>query len=219
MKILTIDVGGGNVKFFLKGMKQSEKIPTDEIESPKHMCKEIMKAVPDFTHVSIGFPAVCKNNRIVDEPKNLSAGWKDFDFESQFKKPTILVNDAVLQAVGSYEKEGKMLFLCLGTGLGTAIINQKYILPMEGGHLPFKNEKSFENYVGAKALKRYGKKKWTKNVLQTIEIFKNIMLPDYIVVGGGNVDEMETIPKDIIQGNNALAFKGGEYLWTKKWIL
>ncbi len=221
MTILTIDVGGTNIKMQAEGWKETIKFKSGEKLSAKSMCKKVIKELGNefvkITRISIGYPGVCKNNKIVAEPKNLGKGWKGFDFSKAFGMPCRVINDAAMQAIGSH-KGGKMLFLSLGTGLGTAIIHNDHVLPIEGGHLPFKNNKSFEQYVGVKGLKHFGKKKWATNVFAAVKILSDAFQPDYVVIGGGNVTELNELPDNIMQGSNKLAILGGFSLWRKKWI-
>jgi polyphosphate glucokinase len=165
----------------------------------------------DFDVVSIGFPAPVHNNQPVAEPYNLGKGWVGFDYEKAFGRPVKMINDAAMQALGSY-KGGKMLFLGLGTGLGTTVINDHAILPMELGHLPYR-KKTFEDYVGVNGLEKHGKAKWKKYVFETVELLSAALLPDYIVLGGGNVQRLKTLPPACIAGDNANAFLGGFRMW------
>jgi polyphosphate glucokinase len=166
----------------------------------------------DYDRVSVGVPAPVVDGRVVQEPVNLGEGWKGFDFEAAFGKPTKVVNDAVMQAVGSYEG-GRMLYLGLGTGLGTTMIVEDVVVPMELGHLPFRRA-TFEDYVGRAGRARLGRKRWREVVLRTIEHLSAAVLPEYVVVGGGLADELDTLPEGVRVGGNELAFVGGFRLWA-----
>ena len=165
----------------------------------------------NFDVVSIGFPAPVHNNQPVAEPFNLGKGWVGFDYEKAFGCPVKMINDAAMQALGSY-KGGKMLFLGLGTGLGSAVVNDNAILPMELGHLPFK-KKTFEDYVGVHGLEKNGKKKWQKQVFEAVELLTAAILPDYVVLGGGNTKLLKKLPPACIAGANTNAFEGGFRIW------
>jgi polyphosphate glucokinase len=169
-----------------------------------------------WTAVSLGIPTPVRGGRAIAEPVNLGGGWVGFDFEAAFGAPTKVVNDAVMQAIGSYEG-GRMLFLGLGTGLGSALIVDGVVEPLELGHLPFKKA-TFEDYVSARALAKRGKKKWHRGVLEVVERLKAAMEPDYVVLGGGGVDDLEELPPDTRRGDNTLAFKGGFRLWEDEWL-
>jgi polyphosphate glucokinase len=164
-----------------------------------------------FDRVSIGVPAPVAGDVVEREPVNLGTGWKSFDFEAAFGMPARVVNDAVMQAVGSYEG-GRMLFLGLGTGLGSTMIVDDTIVPMELAHLPFRRA-TFEDYVGRAGRARLGRKRWREAVLQTIDHLSAALLPDYVVLGGGLADELEQLPRNVRAGGNELAFLGGFRLW------
>jgi polyphosphate glucokinase len=177
------------------------------------MVRKVKALTRDWRYdvVSAGYPGPVAGNRPLKEPRNLGAGWKGFDFEDAFRKPVKLVNDAMMQAVGSYDG-GRMLFLGLGTGLGAAMIIDGVFEPMELGHLPYRG-KTFEDYVGAAGLKRLGKKKWRQRVADVIADLTSALEPDYTVLGGGNVEMLDKLPRKTRRGDNANAFKGGFRLW------
>lgn len=177
------------------------------------MAKGVLELVADWTWdvVSIGIPAPVHGGRIVAEPVNLGSGWVGFDYGAAFGKPTRVVNDAAMQALGSYES-GKMLFLGLGTGLGSALVADGYVQPMELGHLPFR-KKTFEDYVGEKALEKRGKKRWRKDVLEVVSALSAALEPDYVVLGGGNAKLLDELPDGVELGDNANAFAGGFRIW------
>ena len=177
------------------------------------MVTGILELVADWAweSVSIGIPAPVHGGRVVSDPINLGSGWIGFDYAGALGKPTRVVNDAAMQALGSYEN-GKMLFLGLGTGLGSALVADGYVQPMELGHLPFR-KKTFEDYVSERALKKHGKKRWRKDVLDAVAALTAAMEPDYVVLGGGNAKEMSELPDGVVLGDNANAFKGGFRIW------
>jgi polyphosphate glucokinase len=216
MKILAIDVGGTHIKTLLSG----EECPR-EFESGPHMTAgEMVKGVKAMTKdwkydaVSIGYPGPVLHNKPVMEPHNLGKGWVGFHFEQAFGHPVKIVNDAAMQALGSYKK-GRMLFLGLGTGLGTAIVDGggDVLEPMELAHLPYK-KKTYEDYVGLRGLKKHGKKKWRKDVADVVERLRVALEPDDVVLGGGNVKKLKTLPPHCREGDNFNAFLGGFRLWN-----
>lgn len=215
-KVLAIDIGGTHVKILATG--ESEK---REVESGKAMTAEKMvQAVKtladgwDFDVISMGYPGPVMHDKPVIEPHNLGGGWCGFDFEAAFGRPVKIVNDALMQAVGSYEG-GRMLFLGLGTGLGSALIVDNVAQPMELAHLPYKKHRTYEDYVGVAGLKRLGKKKWRHEVFAVVEKLSAALEPDYVVLGGGNVDRLDKLPPKTRRGDNANAFTGGFRLWEK----
>jgi polyphosphate glucokinase len=181
------------------------------------MVSGTLEAVTDWTWevVSVGIPAPVRGGKLISEPVNLGKGWVGFDYEAAFGKPTQVVNDAVMQAVGSY-RGGRMLFLGLGTGLGSAMIVDGAIEPLELGHLPFR-KKTFEDYVGEPGLKKLGRKKWAKAVFETVERLSAAMEPDEVVLGGGGVDDLDELPEGCRRGENENAFLGGFRLWDPDW--
>lgn len=214
MRILVIDIGGTHVKVLASGRRTPLKLPSGPTLTPSEMVKAVHEATADWKYdaVSIGFPGPIVHGRILNEPHNLGAGWVGFNFEKAFKKPTRLINDAAMQALGSYEG-GRMLFLGLGTGLGSALIVDGILEPMELGHLPYKKGRTYEDYVGRRGLKRLGTKKWTRNVLDVVERLKAAFEADEVVVGGGNAKLVEQWPTGVRVGANANAFRGGYRLW------
>lgn len=213
MKVLSIDIGGTHVKILLSGEKEPRKARSGRDFTPSQMVKDVVELAKgwEFDVVSIGFPAPVHNNQPVAEPFNLGPGWVGFDYEKSFGKPVKMINDAAMQALGSY-KGGMMLFLGLGTGLGSAVVTDHALLPLELGHLPFR-KRTFEDYVGIRGLDKYGKNKWAKHVFESVELLSAAILPDYIVLGGGNVKKLEKLPPACIAGDNANAFKGGFRMW------
>ena len=213
MNVLAIDVGGTNVKILATGQKEPRKFPSGPTLTPKEMVEGIKKLAGDWKYdaVSIGYPGPVLHNRPVAEPYNLGPGWMGFDFEAAFKCPVKVVNDAAMQAVGSY-KRGKMLFLGLGTGLGSTMIVDGIVEPMELAHLPYKKG-TYEDYVGERSLKKRGKKKWRRSVADVVERLIAALEPDDVVLGGGNVKKLKELPNGCRMGNNANAFLGGFRLW------
>jgi predicted NBD/HSP70 family sugar kinase len=215
---LVIDIGGSNIKILAKGQPERIKIPSGSDFSPETMIPLIKEAASDWTYdrITIGFPGVVKNNQIHSEPVNLGKGWESYDFAKEFNCPVKIINDAAMQALGSYEGK-KLLFLGFGTGLGTAMVVGKTIFPIEGGHLPYKKS-TFETYVGKEYLTTSGSKRWEKNVLKTIEIFANAFQPEDIVLGGGNSKLITAVPEGCRLGTNQNAFIGGFRLWEDDYI-
>jgi len=213
MNVLSIDIGGTNVKILLSGETEPRKMPSGPSFTPQQLVKDVQVLAKGWSYdvVSIGFPAPVHNNAPVAEPFNLGKGWVDFDYEKAFGRPVKMINDAAMQALGSY-KGGKMLFLGLGTGLGSAFVSDHALLPMELGHLPFK-KKTFEDYVGIRGFEKSGKARWKKHVFETVELLTAALLPDYVVLGGGNVKKLDELPPACIAGNNANAFIGGFRVW------
>ena len=212
-KTLAVDVGGRNVKALLEGEHGRRRFKSGPELTPKSMVKQLAGLVEgwDFDRVSIGVPGPVADGRLLSEPVNLGKGWKGFDFEAAFGKPTKVVNDAVMQAIGSYEG-GRMLYLGLGTGLGSTMIIEGTIQPMELGHLPFRRA-TFETYVGRAGRMRLGPKRWRQAVFETLEELSSALLPDYVMLGGGLANELGTLPENVRLGGNEHAFEGGFKLW------
>jgi len=214
--VLVVDVGGTSVKILAIGQNQHRSFPSGPKLTPKRMVSEVKKLAADWTYevVSIGYPGPVLRGRPVAEPYNLGRGWVGFDFAAAFGRPVKVVNDAAMQALGSY-KGGKMLFLGLGTGLGTAMIVEGIVEPMELGHLPYKKG-TYEDYVGRAGLERYGKKKWRRHVADVVARLIAALEPDDTVIGGGNVTKLEALPPHCRAGDNANAFRGGFRLWGEE---
>ena len=216
-RILTVDVGGTHVKFEVGGHTERREFPSDPQLSARKMVAMVRRMTADWRYdvVSIGYPGVVLRDRVVAEPHNLGPGWRRFDFAKAFGCPVKVVNDAVMQALGSYQG-GRMLFLGLGTGLGSAMIVDGVIAPMELAHLPYRNGKTFENYVGAAGLKRLGRNKWRKHVVDVIERLTAALEPEYVVLGGGNADKVgKKLPRHPRMVSNDIAFEGGTKLWSE----
>ena len=218
-KILVIDIGGSNVKILATGAEERIKIPSGADFKPEEMVELVKENASqwDYDMITMGFPGMVKENKIVSEPVNLGEGWNKFDFHAAFNCPIKIINDAAMQALGGYEGK-KLLFLGLGTGLGTAMVIHNVIVPLEGGHLPFK-KKTFEEYVGKEYLTKSGTKRWEKNVMKTVEIFRATFQPDDILLGGGNSKLLSQIPEGCRLGTNQNAFKGGFKFWEEDFKL
>jgi polyphosphate glucokinase len=214
--ILVIDVGGTHVKVLGTGQKDPVKIPSGPKMTPQKMVKQVREATKDWNYsaVSIGYPAPVVHGHPLSEPYNLGSGWVGFDFRKAFGRPVKIVNDAAMQALGIY-RGGRMLFLGLGTGLGSAMIVDGILEPMEIAHLPYKKGRTFEDYLGLRGLKRLGKKKWRRYVARIAEQFKNALEADYVVLGGGNAKLLKTLPPGCRLGDNSTAFTGGFRLWDE----
>lgn len=216
MRVLAIDVGGTHVKILATGQKEKRAIDSGPTLTARQMVAGVKKLAAGWAYevVSIGFPGPVMHNRPVFEPHNLGRGWVGFDFEKAFGKPVRIINDAGMQALGSY-KGGRMLFLGLGTGLGSAMVIDGLVEPMELAHLPYKKGRTFEDYVGLRGLKRLGKAKWRKEVARVVERFRVALLPEYVILGGGNAKKLKDLPKRCELGDNANAFVGGFRLWEE----
>ena len=215
MNVLTIDIGGTNIKFLVTGQKEPRRFPSGPEMTPKQMVASVKKLTQDWQYdaVSIGYPGVILKNRIVSEPHNLGKGWLKFDFKAAFGRPVKLINDAAMQALGSY-RGGCMLFLGLGTGLGSALVVEGTVVPMELAHLCFKRG-TYEDYLGIRGIKRLGTKKWQEYVEYGVERLISALHPDDVVLGGGNAKKLKNMPKGCRAGDNAHAFTGGFRLWDK----
>src|ERR1700685_2841697 len=213
MKILAVDVGGSHVKILATGEKQEREIVSGPQMTARQMVSRVKKLAQGWAYdvVSVGFPGPFLHDRPVAEPHNLGSGWLGFDFAAAFGLPVRVINDAAMQALGSY-RGGKMLFLGLGTGLGSAMIVDGIVEPMELGHLPYKKG-TYEDYVGNAGLLRFGKKRWRKLVEDVVERLVASLEPEDVVIGGGNVIHMKKLPKGCRAGNNTHAFIGGFRLW------
>jgi polyphosphate glucokinase len=213
-KILVLDVGGTNVKMLATDQKEPTKFPSGPKLTAAEMVKQVKAATKDWDYsaISLGYPGPIINGRPLREPHNLGAGWMKFDFTKAFGRPVRLINDAAMQALGSYEG-GRMLFLGLGTGLGSAMIVDGVLQPMELAHLLYKKGKTYEDYLGIRGLEHHGKKKWRKHVVEIVELLKGALDADYVVLGGGNSKKLKSLPDGARLGNNANAFLGGFRLW------
>ena len=215
-KVLAIDIGGTHVKILATGRRTKREVASGPTMTAQQMVDDVKTLADgwDYDVISIGYPGPVVHNKPVLEPANLGKGWCGFDFEAAFGHPVKVVNDAMMQAIGAY-KGGRMLFLGLGTGLGSAMIVDNVAQPLELAHMPYKKGRTFEDYVGERALEKRGKKKWKKDVFDVVERLKGALQPDYVVIGGGNVKRLDELPPDVRRGDNADAFPGGFRLWAK----
>jgi len=218
MKILVIDIGGTNVKLLATGQKKRVVIPSGPRMTPAKMVAAVRAATADWKYdaVSIGYPGVVIHGRPIIEPRHLARGWVGFDFKKAFRRPVKIVNDAAMQALGSYHG-GRMLFLGLGTGLGSALIVDHVLEPMELAHLLYRKGRTYEHYLGLAGLKRQGKKKWRHQVNEVVQQLKSAVEADYVVLGGGNARLLKKLPPGTRLGHNSNAFQGGYRLWTKRY--
>ena len=214
-QILVLDVGGTHVKVLVTGMKQPILIPSGPTMTPGAMVRQVKAAVKSIPYdvVSIGYPGPVVHGRPLREPHNLGKGWVGFDFRKTLGRPVKILNDAAMQALGSYKK-GRLLFLGLGTGLGSAMIADGILEPMELAHLPYKRGKTYEDYLGIRGLKRLGRKKWEREVAKVVELMRAALEPEEVVLGGGNAKKLKKLPPGTRLGNNENAFRGGFELWN-----
>lgn len=218
IKVLVIDVGGTNVKVLATGKPTPRKVPSGPSMTAHDMVEAVRQLVADWSYdvVALGYPGAVRAGRPAVEPKNLDKGWVNFDFAAAFGCPVKIVNDAAMQALGSYAGK-RMLFLGLGTGLGSALITDGVLVPMELAHLVYRKGRTYEDYVGLRGLKRYGKKKWRRYVTDVVTALKDALQADYVVLGGGNAKKLGKLPKWVRLGNNHHAFTGGFRLWERAW--
>ncbi len=212
-KILVIDVGGTHIKVLATGQTE-RKIPSGADMTAEKMVRDVKQATPDWDYdaISIGYPGVVVHDHVVHEPHNLGKGWVGFDFEKAFGHPVKVINDAAMQALADY-KGGRMLFLGLGTGLGSAMIVDGVLQPLELAHLPYKKGKTYEDYVGISGLERVGKKKWQKHVIDVVNRLRDALEVEDVVLGGGNAQKLTELPLGARIADNANAMIGGVRLW------
>ena len=215
-KILVIDVGGTNVKLLATGQKEPTKFPSGPKMTAAIMVKQVKEVTKDwgYNRIALGYPGPIINGHPLREPHNLGCGWMKFDFSKAFGCPVKIINDAAMQALGSYEG-GRMLFLGLGTGLGSAMVVDGTLQPMELAHLLYKKGKTYEDYLGLRGLERLGKKKWRHHVAKVVELLKGALDADYVVIGGGNSKKLKKVPEGARLGANENAFRGGFRLWKE----
>ena len=216
MKVLAIDIGGTHVKILAMGQKERREFESGKTLTPRKMIAGVKKLTKGWNYdvISIGYPGPVLHNRPVAEPHNLGKGWVGFNFQRAFRCPVKVTNDAAMQALGSYRK-GTMLFLGLGTGLGTTLIVNGIVEPLELGHLPYRKA-TYEDYVGLRGLQKQGKKKWARHVADVVKRLTAALEPTDVVLGGGNVKKLKKLPKSCRAGDNANAFIGGFRLWEGK---
>jgi polyphosphate glucokinase len=212
-RILVIDVGGSNVKLMISRWEK-RKFKSGPDLTPREMVTQMKPLLQDwsFDAVSMGFPAPVRNGRIMSEPKHLGPGWTRFNFEKSLSKPIRIINDAAMQALGSFHG-GRMLFLGLGTGLGSTLIWETNVLPLELGDLPYGNGDTIEDYLGKSGMKQLGEKEWRREVLRAVLLLKKSLIADYVVLGGGSAKKFDQLPNGIELGHNRNAFLGGVRLW------
>jgi polyphosphate glucokinase len=219
VKVLVIDVGGTSVKLLVTGKRKELKFVSGPLMTAKIMVAGVKEAIAKagwkYDVISLGYPGPVLHDRPMIEPHNLAPGWLDFDFRKAFGCPVKIINDAAMQALGSYHK-GRMLFLGLGTGLGSALVVESVVEPMELAHLPFKKGRTYEDFVGIRGLKRLGKKKWRKCVMEVVQQLRTATMAEYVVLGGGNSRLIKQLPPFVKLGDNANAFRGGFRLWQKQ---
>jgi polyphosphate glucokinase len=216
MTVLVIDVGGTNLKVSVGGTGDIIKIPSGPDMTAARMAEDVKKAVAGRSYdcVSIGYPGPVVNGRPAQEPHNCGAGWMRFDYAKAFGKPVRVVNDAAMQALGSYQG-GRMLYLGLGTGLGSAFVADGVLEPLELAHLPYRKNRTYEDYLGLRGLKRMGREKWQRHVEKVVELLKHGLQADYVMLGGGQTKELASVPPGVRLGTNAHAILGGLRLWNK----
>jgi polyphosphate glucokinase len=214
--VLAIDVGGTHVKLLASGQTGRREFPSGPRLTPARMVEQVKALTSDWNcqAIAIGYPGLVVHGRIAAEPANLGRGWTGFDFPSAFGLPVKLINDAAMQALGSYEG-GRMLFLGLGTGLGSALIVDGRLEPMELAHLPYRKGRTYEDYLGLAGLERLGLKRWRRHVLAVVELLRAALEPDSVVIGGGNARRLTDLPPGVRLGANANAFLGGFRLWQE----
>jgi predicted NBD/HSP70 family sugar kinase len=217
-KVLVVDVGGTHVKVLATGHRTPREIPSGLTMTARVMVASVKRLVADWRYdvVSIGYPGVCVHGRPIVEPHNLGPGWVGFDFDRAFGRPVRIVNDAAMQALGSY-RHGRMLFLGLGTGLGSAMIIDGVLEPMELAHLPYEKGRTYEDYVGLRGLERLGTKRWRRRVADVTERLRAALEADDVVIGGGNAKRLKRLPDGARLGSNRNAFIGGFRLWDERW--
>jgi predicted NBD/HSP70 family sugar kinase len=214
MKVLVLDIGGTHVKIYNPDRLQPVKVESGGDLTPKKMLKAVLRTAKGWKYdaVSIGYPGPVVDSKPLRDPVNLGKGWVGFDFRKAFERPVKVINDAAMQGLGSY-RGGRMLFLGLGTGLGSALIVTGVLEPLEVAHLPYKHGKTFEHFVGEAARRRMGQKKWRKEVFEVVARLKDALQAEYVVVGGGNARRLKSLPRNTCLGNNANARLGGLRLW------
>lgn len=218
MKILVVDVGGTNVKLLATGQEERRKFASGKTLTPDEMVEGVIRVAEDWEWdvVTVGIPAPVRRGHALLDPRNLGPGWKGFNFALAFGKPTKVINDAAMQALGSYEG-GTMLFLGLGTGLGSALVDEghgehSHIIPLELAHLPFR-QGTFEDYLGERGLEKFGRRRWKDFVFEAVDLLRLALVAEYVVIGGGNVKKLGSLPSLARMGSNLHAFLGGYRLW------
>jgi polyphosphate glucokinase len=214
MKILVVDIGGTNIKVASNDIRVPVKIPSGPTMTAEQMTKDVLAATEgwDYDCISIGYPGPVVHDHPLAEPHNLAAGWIDFNYQKACGKPLRFINDAAMQALGGY-RGGRMLFLGIGTGLGSAMIFEGVVIPLELAHLPYKKGRTYEEYAGLAGLERRGVERWQKSVLDIIKRLQAALVCDSVLLGGGNAKLMKNLPSHVILGSNSNAIDGGIKLW------
>lgn len=216
-RVLVIDIGGSSIKLLATGQTERTKLPSGPDLTPAQIVERVLQATSgwEVDAVSIGYPGPVEGNMILVEPKNLGKGWVGYDFARALGRPVKVINDAAMQAIGSYQGD-EMLFLGLGTGLGSALISHGALQPLELAHLPYNKGRTYEDYLGKRGLRKRGKKKWRAKVFEIVPALCAAFQVDYVVIGGGNAKLLDELPPNSRRGGNELAFKGGFRLWDPK---
>lgn len=214
MRVLTIDLGGTFLKVLASGAAEARRAPSGRQMRPTDMVALVRRLVGDWQYdaVAFGYPGVVRENRPVKDPNNLGPGWVDFDYERALDRPVRVINDAAMQALGSYEG-GRMLFLGLGTGLGSALVIDKVVHGMELSHLPYKDGRRFGDFLARRGLERLGMEGWQNAVAEAVPVLRHAVCAEYVILGGGNVRHLDQLPPHSRIGANANAFRGGFRLW------
>ena len=217
MKVLVVDVGGTHVKILATGQAEERQFESGPTMTPGRMVDGVTRAAGDWEYdaVSIGYPGPVVRGAPLKEPHNLAPGWVGFDFDAHFRRPVKVVNDAAMQALGSYEG-GQMLFLGLGTGLGSAMVAHGELVPLELAHLPYREGRTFEDDLGVRGLERLGEAEWRRAVEDVVARLRAALVADYVVLGGGNVHRLDPLPPGSRRGDNRNAFAGGFRLWEDR---
>jgi predicted NBD/HSP70 family sugar kinase len=215
VKVLVIDVGGTHVKLLATGRKRSARFDSGPHLTPAVMVRQTLAATTGWRYeaITIGYPGPVRKGRPIADPVNLGSGWCRFDFARAFHRRVRIVNDAAMQALGSYDR-GRMLFLGLGTGLGSAVVEDGVVQPLELAHLPYREGKTFEDYLGVRGLERLGHHKWARHVGIVAEMLRAAVIADHVVLGGGNVKRLRRLPPHCRRGDNRNAFRGGFLVWA-----
>ena len=218
LRVMVVDVGGTNVKILATGKRLPRREPSGPGMTARRMVQAVARLAHDWTYdvISLGYPGVVRHGQPAAEPRNLGKGWVGFDFEKAFGCPVKIVNDAAMQALGSYEG-GRMLYLGLGTGLGSALMTDVVLVPLELAHLRYRKRRTYEDYVGARGLRRNGKSTWRRHVADVVTALRHAFLADVVVLGGGNARKVKVLPPHTRLGDNRRAFTGGFRLWEDAW--
>jgi polyphosphate glucokinase len=216
MKVLVVDVGGTHLKLAVSGRRTPRQLPSGPTLTPAHMVRAVREATRDWTYdaVTIGYPGPVVAGRPLTDPHNLGRGWTRFDYRRAFGRPVRVMNDAAMQALGSYSR-GRMLFLGLGTGLGTALVDDGHVIALELAHLPYENGRTYEDVLGIRGLQRLGPVAWRRQVVRIVALLRAATVADEVVIGGGNVHRLPRLPRGCRRGDNRYAFRGGERAWRE----